>query len=685
MNLLQKLIPIACSGALLVSCSNMKQNKSEIVTSQTSNLSTFDVNYLDKSVRPQDDFFQFSNGTWVKNNPIPASESRWGSFNELEKSNMTKLTSILEDLSQNAKGDNLEAYLGNYYASFMDMKTRNSYSWKVIASELEEVKNMKSSDDFAVVLANMHKKGIPGLFGFYVDQDLKEISKNITYVEQGGLGLPNKNYYSDADKEKIVQQYGKHIVNSFMLLNYSKEDAQRAAKQVVTIETMLAKGMMSPAELRIPEDSYNKMGLKEFEEILPNFKVEAYLKQVGSQSFKEMVVGQPKYIKMMNEILKSESLEAWKAYFSWKVIREFSSNMDEKFVAEDFAFYQTVMTGKSADKPMNEKAINEITFLSIGEILGKSFVEKYYSEKSQERVNELVDNLLIAFEERINGLVWMSETTKKEALIKLHSIGRKLGYPNKWEQFEGLKLDRDTYVENIKRISEWDSKENLSKLNKPVDREKWGMPAHMINAYYHPLLNEIAFPAGIMQAPFFDVNAEDAVNYGRIGMVIGHEFTHGFDDMGSKFAADGSFTNWWSEEDRKLFEERTQLLGNTFSNFCPIDGHCVNPDLTMGENIADLGGITLAYYAYKKTEEYKSGKKVDGYTPAQRFFISFAQLWKIKYTEAEMKNRIANDPHSPGMYRVNGPLMNCPEFFEAFDVKEGDKMRNSEATISKIW
>lgn len=690
MNIFSKIIPIACSGALLMSCSNMKQSKSEVTASESGSNNkgkavTINVNYLDKSVRPQDDFFQFANGTWVKNNPIPSTESRWGSFNELERSNMTKLTAIMEDLSQNKKGESLEASLGNYYVSFMDMDKRNQLSWQAIASDLDAVKNLKSTQEIAGLVANQHKNGVRGLFSFYVSQDLKEIKSNITYLEQGGLGLPNKNYYSDVDKQSIVEQYGKHIVKSFMLIGYDKKQASKAAKNIIEIESKMASGMMSPAELRIPEDSYNKMSMEEFKNLMPNFNFELYLKEIGSMSFSDLIVGQPKYIRLLNELLIKQPLDSWKDYFSWKVIRSFSPNLGEDFMKENFAFYQTVMTGKTVDKPMNEKAINEITNMSIGEILGKSFVEKHYSKESQERVNQMVDNLLLAFEERINGLSWMTPPTKKEALVKLHSIGRKLGFPNKWEKFEGLKLTRDAYVENIKRCNQWDVAKNLSELNEMVDREKWGMPAHMINAYYHPLLNEIAFPAGIMQAPFFDVNAEDAVNYGGIGMVIGHEFTHGFDDMGSKFAADGSFTNWWSEEDRKLFEERTQLLGNTFAGFCPIDGHCVNPDLTMGENIADLGGITLAYYAYKKTDEYKSGKKIDGYTPSQRFFISFAQLWKINYTEAEMKNRIANDPHSPGMYRVNGPLMNCPEFFEAFDVKEGDKMRNSETKISKIW
>jgi putative endopeptidase len=344
-----------------------------------------------------------------------------------------------------------------------------------------------------------------------------------------------------------------------------------------------------------------------------------------------------------------------------------------------------VLSGKKEMKPINERAIDEITHMEFSELLGKAFVAKHFSEEASKKVNTMVDNLLVVFEERIKNLDWMSEMTKKEALIKLKAIGRKLGYPDKWEDFSSLSFNPGQYFENVNAAAQFSYQKNIEKLGEKVNKDEWGMPAHMVNAYYHPLLNEIAFPAGIMQPPFFSEHYEDAVNYGRIGMVIGHEFTHGFDDMGSKFAADGSFTNWWSADDRTRFEERTEKLGATFSGFCPIEGHCVNPQLTMGENIADLGGLTMAYYAYTRTAEFKANVPKKGYSPAQRFFIAYAQLWKISYTQEELKNRIANDPHSPGMYRVNGPLMNCPEFFKAFNVKESDPMRNPEESISKIW
>lgn len=672
---------------LLSACSSSKTVKETKIQDAPSNGSkTVDLSFMDKSVRPQDDFFQFANGTWVKENPIPASESRWGSFNELEQENQKKLTAILEKLRiKGGESGSIEEMLGNYYASFMNVEKRNSDSWVEIKEDIYKTTSIVNYKDIVGVVADQHKNGINSLFGFGVGQDLKEVSKNILYFGQGGIGLPNSEYYTSESKRDILDAYEKHVAAMFVLLGNTKESATKAASSVIKFESLLAEKMMKPAELRVPENSYNKMKKAEFLSKTTYFDMNAYMRSLNVPEFQELVVGQPDFLQRVNELVTSVDLETWKDYLMWKTLNHYAKHLDKAFVAENFRFYQGVLTGKSEMKPLNEQAINEITNMTIGESLGKLFVQSYFSEKAQARVNTMVDNLLLTFEERIKGLQWMSSETKKEALNKLKSIGRKLGFPSKWEDFSDLKLSKDNYLANIKLCNQRDVRKNFEELLKPVDKEKWGMPAHMINAYYHPLLNEIAFPAGIMQAPFFDVDAEDAVNYGRIGMVIGHEFTHGFDDMGSKFAADGSFTNWWSAEDRKLFEERTLLLGNTFAGFCPIDGHCVNPELTMGENIADLGGITLAYYAYTKTEEFKSGKIVNGYTPAQRFFISFAQLWKINYTEAELKNRIANDPHSPGMYRVNGPLMNCPEFFEAFGVKENDKMRNSASKIAKIW
>ena len=650
-------------------------------------LSTIDLSFMNKTIRPEDDFFLFSNGNWIKNNPIPPSESRWGSFNELENSNKKKLTEILENLkasAQSIKGSDAHI-LGNYYSAFMDMETRNKLDFQPISAELDKIKNLKSKADIISLVAEQHAYGINSLFSFGVGQDLKNVNGNISYLGQGGLGLPNRDYYLSENKKEILAKYKLHIASMLKLIGYDESESAMKSENIVSFESKLASAMMSPAELRVPEKTYNKKSLEEAAKLFGKIDFESYLSSIGSLTFDSLVVSQPDFIKKTGELIGSEEMTVWKDYLLWKTLRHYAGNLSERFVNESFNFYGKTLSGKSEMKPLNERAIDEITNKDFGELLGKAFVEKYYSQNAQNRVNTMVDNLLSVFKQRIQNLDWMSDETKKEATNKLNSIGRKLGFPSKWENYSSLDFSNNAYVSNIKAENNYSFKKNLADLKKPIDKEKWGMPAHMVNAYYHPLLNEIAFPAGIMQPPFFDEKSEDAVNYGRIGMVIGHEFTHGFDDMGSKFAADGSFKNWWTESDRIKFEEKTGTLGETFSAFCPIEGHCVNPQLTMGENIADLGGLTMAYYAYTLTDEFKSSSVREGYTPAQRFFISYAQLWKISYTEEEMKNRIANDPHSPGMYRVNGPLKNCPEFFEAFGVKEGSSMRNPLGKVARIW
>lgn len=675
--------------AILLACKTAKNDSSQKTVTPKSNtreLSTIDVASLSTSISSSEDFFMFSNENWIKNNPIPPSESRWGSFNELEKNNQSKLLELLNEFSNSSAPKGSDAQLlGDYYQSYLDMGKRQSVGLNLVKKELEKINSMKSKSEIVSVVAQQHINGISGLFSFGVGQDLKNVDLNISYLSQGGISLPNKEYYTKPEKQAILSEYRKYMLELMQLYGWDETRAYEANKNVMMVENELAKAMYAPAEMRAPEKTYNKKSLEETKKLFGDFDFEKYLLEIGSNSFDTLIVGNPEFISNLAQMISTHKIEVWKDYLSWHVMNRYAKHLGESYVQKRFEFYGGVLSGKKEMKPLQESVIDEITDMEFGELLGKAFVEKHYSANASKRVNEMVDNLLIVFRERIENLDWMSKETKAEALNKLNSIGRKLGFPEKWEDYSSLNFSRENYLQNVIEMNRFSHYKNLSELTKPVDKDKWGMPAHMVNAYYHPLLNEIAFPAGIMQPPFFDENAEDAVNYGRIGMVIGHEFTHGFDDMGSKFAADGSFKNWWSESDRKLFEEKTTILGETFAGFCPIEGHCVNPELTMGENIADLGGLTMAYYAYARTDEFKSNETKAGYTPAQRFFIAYAQLWKINYTPEEMKNRIANDPHSPGMYRVNGPLMNCPEFFEAFKVKEGDKMRNPEKKIAKIW
>jgi putative endopeptidase len=686
---MNKLILSISVITLITSCkvtTSETTSKETVSTPSKGSNKSIDEDFMSKSIKANEDFFLFSNEEWIKNNPVPASESRWGSFNELDKSNKEKLIAILEECKngKNEKGSDAQL-LGAYYASFMDFESRNKKGFTPIQDDLDKIQAIKSKSEIVNILAQQHIEGINSLFSFGVGQDLKNVENNISYLSQGGIGLPNKEYYSSPNKKTLLYAYKDYIKEMFLLVGYDPNQAEKSSDQIITFETSLAENMLLPAEMRVPERTYNKLPLEDATNMFGELDFQIYLTKIQSNSFDSIVISHPEFVKSVGMMVNNFTLTDWKEYLSWKLINHYAGHLSDEFVQKKFDFYGKKLSGKSEMKPANERVIDEITGIEISEVLGKAFVAKHYSEKAQNRVNDLVDNLLIVFQDRINNLEWMSADTKKEALNKLNSIGRKLGFPTKWEDFNSIDLTSADYITNFKNISSYSHYKNMSELNKPVDKDKWGMPAHMVNAYYHPLLNEIAFPAGIMQPPFFDENAEDAVNYGRIGMVIGHEFTHGFDDMGSKFAADGTFKNWWSESDRKLFEEKTTILGQTYSAFCPIEDHCVNPDLTMGENIADLGGLTLAFHAYKRTAEFKKNEVIHGFTPAQRFFISYAQLWKINYTEEEMKNRIANDPHSPGMYRVNGPLKNCPEFFEAFGIKEGDPMRNPANKVARIW
>lgn len=667
------------AAAITTACSNNP------ILDINKELSTIDTSYMDRSVAPSENFFEFANGNWIKNNEIPASESRWGSFNELEERNYEKLTEILNGFTDGKSKNNRDKQLGDFYTSTMDQKTRNSLGRKPIQQELDNINAIKSKDELAKYIAHLHNDGVTSLFDLAVGQDMMNVDDHITYAGESGIGLPNRDYYFDATKEEIRKEYLVFIKDLFVLSGSEESIAKANAQKVFNFEKKLAQASLTPAQSRIPELTYNKVSKKEFKTLLSKFDVDTYLKTIGSESFDTLVLSHKPFFKQVNSLLVGESIDIWKAYLTWNVVNNAAESLSDDFVKRSFAFYGTTLSGKKEMKSQNKRAIDEITNLSIGEMLGHAFVEKYFSEDAKKRVNDMVDNLMTVYGERINKLTWMSDVTKKEALNKLNSIGRKLGFPNQWEDFSSIKIDSKKYFENLLAITHYDRKKNLAELNTKVDKSKWEMPAHMVNAYYHPLLNEIAFPAGIMQPPFFDNDAEDAVNYGRIGMVIGHEFTHGFDDMGAKFAADGSFKNWWTESDLVKFDERTKILGKTFSSFCPMKGHCVNPELTMGENIADFGGLTMAYYAYARTDEFKRNEVRAGFTPAQRFFISYAQLWKIKYTDAELQKRIATDPHSPGMYRVNGPLMNSPEFFEAFNIPVGAKMRNNEKELSIIW
>lgn len=663
---------------------------------------TFDVSYLDKTVAPQKDFYLFANGTWIKNNPVPKTESRWGSFNELEKENYIKIEKIFATLKADTKlTDEAGINLSNYYQSFInDNRKSDKYIGlqiiKAIDQKIQLGENTKSPE-FAKSVAYLHKMGIDVFFSFGIDQDLKQNDLYVPYLSQTGLGLPNKEYYAPQKFQKYDSAYREYIGSLFADLrptSSSKEEAikiselsKTIASKVIKTEKRLAEGMFSPVELRDIAKNYNPVSVEDLKKAVPNFDWDTYFKEmrIDMRLVKFMVISQKPYFSMLFDFFGSTKMGDLRQYMQYVGLRSLAPYLNDRYEENNFNFYNRYMLGKQDKKPISHQAIDNITRLPIGDALGKYFVKYYFTEEASKKINTMVDDITIVLKDRIEKLTWMSPETKKQALVKLSTFTRKLGYPKKWKDFSSVKLTSDNLTQNILELRRYAVQENLNKLGKPIDKDEWGMPAHMVNAYYNPLQNEIAFPAGIMQAPFFDVNYEDAVNYARIGMVIGHEITHGFDDQGAQFAADGSFSDWWTTADKEQFEKLTKTYGETFAKFCPFPNECVNPDLTMGENIADLGGITLAYYAYARTADFKSGKKIEGYTPAQRFFIAMAQIWKMNYTDGELRNRLANDPHSPGMCRVNGPLMNTPEFFEAFNVKEGDAMRNPKGKMTVIW
>ncbi|MFN5635091.1 MAG: M13 family metallopeptidase, partial [Flavobacteriia bacterium] len=560
----QFIFTISALSLVFSSCNTLKNNSKDDKDSSKA-FKTIDQSYLDKGVRPQEDFFMYANGSWIKKNPVPPSESRWGSFNELEQNNKIKLTEILKECVANPGNPGSDAHiLGQYYTSYIDMDTRNQLGIAPIKAEIAAIRQINSKDELLPLIAQQHMYGIGSFFSFGVGQDLKNVEKNITYIGQGGISLPNKDYYSAENKKEIREKFMEYMKSIFVLAGYGADEATKMSYMVMKFETQMAETMMAPADLRAPEKTYNKFSMEACAQLIAPLEFKVYLSEIKSQSFDSIVVSQPEHLRNLGKLIEKSDITVLRTYMLWKTLNHYAGCLDQRFVDTRFSFYGKVLSGKSEMKAITERAIDEITNKEFGEILGKEFVKRHFSEAAQKRVSIMVDNLLIVFQERIKSLDWMTSETKNEALNKLNSIGRKLGFPSKWEDFSVLIFDKAKYVENVKAENLYAHLKNMKELYLPVDKEKWGMPAHMVNAYYHPLLNEIAFPAGIMQAPFFDENAEDAVNYGRIGMVIGHEFTHGFDDMGSKFAADGSFKNWWSEADLAAFQEKTGILGETF-------------------------------------------------------------------------------------------------------------------------
>ncbi|MFT7612281.1 MAG: putative endopeptidase [Parvicellaceae bacterium] len=644
--------------------------------------------YMDNSADPKADFYQFCNGSWIIANPVPDDKSRYSSFSEVSDKIDKRLKLILLDMSQeeHIDGSN-EQILADFYASYMDTIHRDDIGTRHLdeTMTLEFANSIEDAVGIGNVLAFHHPRGIGSLFKFYVEIDEKDNSQYVAYLAQGGLGLPNRGYYLNKDERSTTlrTKYKEHIGKVFALSG--SEISKSDVDAIFNIEKELATNSRTQEANRDNNAKYNPHSAEEIASKYPNLDWIKYFDKIGLSKTDKIIVQQPEFFAHVDKMMNSVPIKSWSLYLSWKVLNKFETMMTSELNAENFDFYSRTMRGKKVMQDDWKRAIQRITMSPINEILGKRFVDVKFSEADKIKVNEMVDNITTVFEERIGGLEWMSDETKVKAKEKLHAFARKLGFPDKWKTYEGLQISDSNYLENSINLSQYRFNDKMEKLNNSIDKSLWEMPAHMVNAYYNPALNEIVFPAGIMQNPFFDPGYEDAVNYARMGAVIGHELTHGFDDQGAKYAADGNLQNWWTFEDSVKFAEKTEKLISQYNQFEVLDGVFIKGKLTLGENIADFGGLTIAYYAYLKSLEGKERTEINGYTNEQRFFIAFGQVWKNTIKDDELITRVNTDYHSPGKYRVNGTLGNMPEFFEAFDVKEGDPMRQSADKIAKIW
>ena len=659
-------------------------------TTKTNNDSAFkaiDPANMDTTVRPQDDFYHYANGMWIKNNPIPGSEVRWGAFNVLQDNSYKKLKVLLEEASAaNAKKGTNEQKVGDFFATAMDSAAIEKQGLSTLTDELNLVSGIKTKDDVLAVAAQLQRKALAPMFTFYVYQDQKNSSAYIPYVDQGGLTLPDRDYYvnNDARSKEIRTAFVSHLEKMFTLMGDEANAAKANAQTIVRLETRLAKASKTRVELRDPQANYNKMTVAEVNKITPNIDWAKHFDRLKLSKSESFIVGQPKFLAELDKMIATENIDAWKTYLRWHLVASLADNLNNAFVQESFSFNGKVMNGAKEMKPRWKRVLGDIDN-AMGEALGEVYVKKYFSDDAKKRCLEMVNNMQAVYRERIQKLDWMTDSTKTQAIAKLDVFITKIGYPDKFKDYSKLEIDRSSYARNVLKANEFAFDQMINKLGKPVDKTEWGMSPYTVNAYYNPTINEIVFPAGILQFPFFDPQADDAVNYGGIGAVIGHEMTHGFDDQGCQYDKEGNLKNWWTPTDEKRFKEKTTVLVNQYNAYTVLDTVHVNGELTLGENIADLGGISIAYDAFKRTAQGKANEKIDGFTADQRFFFGWAQVWRQNITKENLMQRIITDPHSPGQYRSNGPLSNMVEFYEAFGVKEGDKMWRPEAERLKVW
>jgi putative endopeptidase len=678
----KKLFLPAAALLLLAACQNNKNHQSDEADQRTV---FFDTAGMDTTVKPGDNFFLYANGKWIKNTVIPKTETGWGSFYTLYNDNLKNLHKILENASKNdgAKGS-ADQKVGDFFASGMDSIAIEKLGVEPVKPLLAKIDAIKNDKDLINFVATGFKNGEGDLLGFSVEPDDKISSKNALVFSQAGITLPERSYYLEQDEKakKIRAEYVKYISKMFTLAGDST-NAAKFADDILKLETTIAQSHSTPVELRDPQKNYNKFAVADFQKQVPNLDFKSILSQLGT-NVDSVIVRQPKYYQTLATLIKSQPIAIWKEKLKFDALNYAANSLTQKFRDARFDFFGKTLYGQQAPTERWKAMVNN-TDRKLGDLLGQLYAEQYFKPEAKERMLTLVNNLQKVYADRIQKVDWMSPETKKKALEKLNAFIKKIGYTDKWKKYDDVEISKNTYFANLQSATKHEYKEMVDKLGKPVDKTEWGMTPPTVNAYYNPSFNEIVFPAGILQFPFFDFAADDAINYGAIGAVIGHEMTHGFDDQGRQYDAAGNLKEWWTKADADKFKTKADKVAAFYNNFSLLDNQHVNGSLTLGENLADIGGLNIAYDAFKLTEQGKGDKKIDGFTPDQRFFLSFAQVWRIKDRDESMRVRLKTDPHSPEMFRVNGPVYNMEAFYKAFNIPATAKMYVAPANRLGVW